>query len=142
MNHLNFSVDRQSCYMVRADELYNEVTQDASGKGASQGMFIGCFLDAATGIITFTCEGKVTSHRFKMEPETKLFPAIFVEATSKEILQIELGRTPTSLPLSAAVLQNSARHVIPQFPPRLKVSYRGSKVCLIAVMQSCEWQLL
>lgn len=56
-----------------------------------------------------------------MEPETKLFPAIFVEATSKEILQIELGRTNTTLPLSAAVLQNSERHVIPQFPPRLKV---------------------
>lgn len=56
-----------------------------------------------------------------MEPETKLFPAIFVEATSKEVLQVELGRTPTSLPLSAAILQNSARHVIPQFPPRLKV---------------------
>ncbi len=49
-----------------------------------------------------------------MEPDTKLFPAIFVEATSKEILQIELGRTPTTLPLSAAVLQNSDRHVTPQ----------------------------
>lgn len=127
--------------MVRADELYNEVTQDASGKGASQGMFVGCFVDASTGVISFTCEGKATKYRFKvgsilliinvsftytslllqMEPETKLFPAIFVEATSKEILQIELGRTPSSLPLSAAVLQNSAKHVIPQFPPRLKV---------------------
>ncbi|XP_043461888.1 ryanodine receptor isoform X4 [Leptopilina heterotoma] len=114
-------VDRQSCYMVRADELYNEVTQDASGKGASQGMFIGCFVDTATGWVSFTCEGKETSHKFKMEPDTKLFPAIFVEATSKEILQIELGRTSTTLPLSAAVLQNSERHVIPQFPPRLKV---------------------
>ncbi|KAH1003553.1 hypothetical protein HUJ04_003457 [Dendroctonus ponderosae] len=115
------SIERQSCYMVRADELYNQVTQDASGKGASQGMSIGCFLDAATGYISFTCDGKPTSHKFKMEPETKLFPAIFVEATSKEIMQIELGRTSTSLPLSAAVLQNSAKHVIPQFPPRLKV---------------------
>lgn len=114
-------IDRQSCYMVRSDELYNEVTQDASGKGASQGMFIGCFADAATGVISFTCEGKATKHRFVMEPDTKLFPAIFVEATSKECLQIELGRTATSLPLSAAVLQNSAKHVIPQFPPRLKV---------------------
>ncbi|KAG8232313.1 hypothetical protein J437_LFUL009412 [Ladona fulva] len=114
-------VDRQSCYLVRADELYNEVTQDASGKGASQGMFVGCFVDTATGYVTFTCEGKETRHRYKMEPETKLFPAIFVEATSKEILQIELGRTSTTLPLSAAVLQNSAKHVIPQFPPRLKV---------------------
>lgn len=52
--------------MVRSDELYNQVTQDASGKGASQGMFIGCFLDTATGIITFTCDGKPTSHRFKV----------------------------------------------------------------------------
>lgn len=52
--------------MVRADELYNQVTQDASGKGASQGMFIGCFLDAATGYITFTCDGKQTSHKFKV----------------------------------------------------------------------------
>lgn len=49
-----------------------------------------------------------------MEPDIKLFPAIFVEASSKEILQIELGRTSTTLPLSAAVLQNSERHVIPQ----------------------------
>lgn len=61
-----FSVDRQSCYVVRADELYNEVTQDASGKGASQGMFVGCFLDAATGLISFTCEGKETKHKFKV----------------------------------------------------------------------------
>lgn len=49
-----------------------------------------------------------------MEPDIKLFPAIFVEASSKEILQIELGRTSTTLPLSAAVLQNSERHVVPQ----------------------------
>uniref|UniRef100_A0A182QKY2 Ryanodine receptor 3, brain n=1 Tax=Anopheles farauti TaxID=69004 RepID=A0A182QKY2_9DIPT len=114
-------VNRQSCYMVRADELFNEVTQDSSGKGASQGMFVGCFVDTATGTIRFTCEGKETSHVFLMEPDTKLFPAIFVEATSKEILQIELGRTPTTLPLSAAVLPTSDKHINPQFPPRLKV---------------------
>lgn len=61
-----FSINRQSCYMLRADELYNEVTQDATGKGASQGMFIGCFLDVATGYMTFTCEGKETSHKFRV----------------------------------------------------------------------------
>lgn len=52
--------------MVRADELFNEVTQDSSGKGASQGMFIGCFVDTATGYISFTCEGKETKHRYKV----------------------------------------------------------------------------
>ncbi|XP_039761395.1 ryanodine receptor isoform X13 [Pararge aegeria] len=115
------SVNRQSCYMARADELYNEVMAEATGKGASQGMFIGCSVDTSTGTVSFTCEGKDTSMKFKMEPETKLFPAIFVEATSKEILQIELGRSSTSLPLSAAVLPTSDKHVNPQFPPRLKV---------------------
>ncbi|XP_026324427.1 ryanodine receptor [Hyposmocoma kahamanoa] len=115
------SVNRQSCYMVRADELYNEVMAEATAKGASQGMFIGCSVDTSTGTVSFTCEGKDTSIKFKMEPETKLFPAIFVEATSKEILQIELGRSATSLPLSAAVLPTSDKHVIPQFPPRLKI---------------------
>ncbi len=81
-------INRQACYMVRADELFNEVTQDSSGKGASQGMFVGCFVDTATGTVRFTCEGKETSHRWQMEPNTQLFPAIFVEATSKEILQV------------------------------------------------------
>ncbi|BES99791.1 ryanodine receptor [Nesidiocoris tenuis] len=120
-NRIIDCIERQNCYVVRADELYNEVTQDASGKSASQGMIIGCSVDTSTGYITFTCEGKDTKHKYRMEPETKLFPAIFVEATSKEILQIELGRTPTTLPLSAAVLRNSEKHVIPQFPPRFKV---------------------
>ncbi|XP_050357867.1 ryanodine receptor isoform X13 [Nymphalis io] len=115
------SVNRQSCYMVRADELYNEVMAEATAKGASQGMFIGCSVDTSTGTVAFTCEGKDNSIKFKMEPETKLFPAIFVEATSREILQIELGRSSTSLPLSAAVLPTSDKHVNPQFPPRLKV---------------------
>ena len=31
-----FSTNRQSCYMVRADELYAEVSQDPSGKTPSQ----------------------------------------------------------------------------------------------------------
>lgn len=62
----SYSTDRQSCYMVRSDELYNEVTNDSSGKGASQGMAIGCFIDIATGIMSFTCEGKETSFKFKV----------------------------------------------------------------------------
>ncbi len=35
-----FSVDRNSCYMVRADEIFNQVSQDASGKSASQGKIL------------------------------------------------------------------------------------------------------
>jgi len=57
--------------MLRADELYNEVTNDASGKGASQGMFIGCCLDTATGYMTFQCEGKETKHKYKVNTNKK-----------------------------------------------------------------------
>lgn len=124
---LAYSVERHSCYMFRADELHAEVSSDTGGKGASQGMFIGCFIDTATGFITLQCDGKDTRHKYRMEPGTKLFPGVFLEPTSKETLQIELGRTPTTLPLSAAVLQNSDKHVIPQMPPRLKVQIL--KVC-------------
>ena len=41
------------------------------------------------------CEGKETRQKFRMEPGMKLFPAVFVKATSKDALQYELGRTST-----------------------------------------------
>ncbi|XP_042892542.1 ryanodine receptor-like isoform X4 [Penaeus japonicus] len=119
--HIKSAVERHSCYMFRADELHAEVSSDVGGKGTSQGMFIGCFIDTSTGFITLQCDGKDTRHKYRMEPGTKLFPGVFLEPTSKEVLQIELGRTATTLPLSAAVLQNSEKHVVPQMPPRLRV---------------------
>jgi hypothetical protein len=115
------SLERQSSYMVRADELYSEVSNDPSAKAPAQGLFIGCFIDTSTGIVSFTCEGKETKQRFRMEPGTKLFPAIFIKATAKDALQFELGRTSTTLPLSSAVMLNSGKHSVPQFPGRLKV---------------------
>jgi len=115
------SVDRQSCYLMRVDEMYAEVSNDPSGKPPSTGLFVGCFVDVATGVVSFTCEGKEIKQRFKMEPGTKLFPTVFLKASSKDALQFELGRTQTTLPLSAAVLVNSGKHIVPQFPQRLKV---------------------
>lgn len=108
--------------MVCAGQLYGEVTEgDGSSRNSNQGMFVGCHVDISTGVISFTADGKPTNHTFKMEPGTKLFPAVFFEATSKEVLQFELGRTPTTLPLSAALLHITDKHLIPQCPPRLKV---------------------
>ncbi|CAG0896856.1 unnamed protein product, partial [Cyprideis torosa] len=114
--------ERQNCWMVSAGELHQEVTQgDPNAPSASQGMFIGCTLDTATGYISFSCDGKPTRYRFRLQPGGKYFPAVFLEATSKEMLQVELGRTPDTLPISAAILQNSEKHAQPQFPPRLKI---------------------
>ena len=108
--------------MVSAGELHHEVTQgDPNAPSASQGMFLGCTLDTATGYISFSCDGKPTRHRFRLEPGGKYFPAIFLEATSKEMLQVELGRTPETLPISAAVLQNSEKHAQPQVPSNYSI---------------------
>lgn len=38
-----------------------------------------------TNILKFTC-------LFKVEPSTKLFPAVFAQATSPNVFQFELGR--------------------------------------------------
>lgn len=51
--------------MVSAEELYAQVNSEAGGKG-TQGMFIGCFIDTATGMIHFECEGKPTKFDYKV----------------------------------------------------------------------------
>ncbi|CAN7995814.1 unnamed protein product [Ixodes hexagonus] len=115
-------LERQNCYMVCAGQLAAEISHgEAGSRSANQGMYVGCHIDLATGMLTFSADGHMTRHRFKMEPGTKLYPAAFFEATSKEVLQFELGHTPTTLPLSAALLHNTSRHLTPQLPPRLKV---------------------
>lgn len=119
--------DRQNCYMLNAGKLYSEIHENEQGgqgvatSRSNQGMFIGCYVDLSTGVLSFTADGKLVKQKYRLEPGTKLFPAIFFEATSKECLQFELGRTPTTLPLSAAILRTSEKHLMPQCPPRLKV---------------------
>lgn len=46
---------------------------------------------------------------------------MFFEATTKEVFQFELGRTPSTLPLSAALLKTTAKSLQPLCPPRLRV---------------------
>ncbi|RWS13212.1 ryanodine receptor-like protein, partial [Dinothrombium tinctorium] len=120
--HLAEYCDRQNCYMLNAGKLYSDVNEkEESGGRSNQGMFVGCHVDVATGTLTFTADGKATRYRFRLEPGTQLFPAVFFEATTKECIQFELGRTPTTLPLSAAILKSTSKHLTPQCPPRLKV---------------------
>jgi ryanodine receptor 2 len=78
-----FRVERNSCYMIRADEIFNQVSQDSSGKGASQGMFIGCSLDTATGTMTFTCDGKPTNYIYKVKNATMFNSICFISFNTK-----------------------------------------------------------
>ncbi|XP_041353187.1 ryanodine receptor-like isoform X2 [Gigantopelta aegis] len=120
---LKSSVSRKNCYIVSAGDLqqrYADTSQDVSSKRTSPGLAIGCFIDAGTGMLSFTVNGKEVANKFQVEPGTKLFPAVICEPTIKEMFQFELGSTKTSLPLSAAVFRGP-KSIIPMCPPRLDV---------------------
>ncbi|KAK3736855.1 hypothetical protein RRG08_000604 [Elysia crispata] len=117
------SVSRKNCYIMSAGDLqqrYADSSQEMASKRASPGLTIACFIDASTGVLSFTVNGKEVANKFQVEPGTKLYPAVFCEPTSKEVFQFELGGTRTALPLSAAVFRGP-KSLIPTCPPRLDV---------------------
>ena len=147
------SLVRQDCYVVCVDELnkqYIESTPAAAAAaaastavaataatattattrttagGSANTILIGCVADLATGQLTFSINGKEAtgaSHRYVVETGSKLYPALFVEPTTKEVLQLELGRMGNCLPLSAGVFASLGKQVTPKCPPRLKLQY-------------------
>ena len=119
------SLLRKECYVVSAAELISNSMQPdtQSSKKISNSILLGCLIDLSTGYLTFTVNGKETVHKFQVEPGTRLYPAVFVEPTTKEILQIELGRVRNCLPLSAALFPSLGKHIEPRLPPRLRIQY-------------------
>ena len=119
------SMIRKDCYIVSASELNQNFleTDVVASKKITNSLLLGCIVDLSTGLLSFTVNGKEASQKFQVEPGTKLYPAIFVEPTTKEILQIELGRVKNSLPLSAAMFPSLGKHVVSKCPPRLKLQY-------------------
>lgn len=119
------SLNRKDCYVVSAAELnLNNVEQDS--KKSSDGLLIGCVVDISTGVISFMINGKEMPQKFQVEPGTKLYPAVFVEPTTKEVLQLELSRVRGYLPLSAALFPSLGKHVQSKCPSRLKLQYLRS----------------
>lgn len=124
------SVSRKNCYMVCAGALQQRYggTHEESSKKSSPGLVIGCFIDTATGILSFSVNGKEVANKYQVEPGTNLFPAVIFEPTIKEMFQFELGRTKNTLPLSAALFRGP-KHIQPACPPRLDLQ----------VMKSSYW---
>ncbi|XP_077095388.1 ryanodine receptor 2 isoform X2 [Siphateles boraxobius] len=112
------SVKRSSCYMVSAAE-----GSSLSHSRNSSELEIGCLADTATGLLTFTANGKELATYFQVEPGTKLFPAVFAKPTSPDVFQFELGRIKNVMPLSAGVFWSERRNARPQCPPRLCVQH-------------------
>ncbi|XP_058262191.1 ryanodine receptor 2 isoform X13 [Hemibagrus wyckioides] len=112
------SIKRSNCYMVWAGESNNP------GQGRNNnGLEIGCMVDTASGLLTFTANGKELSTYYQVEPSTKLFPAVFAQATSPNVFQFELGRIKNVMPLSAGLFKSERKNAVSQCPPRMHVQF-------------------
>ncbi|XP_068183975.1 ryanodine receptor 2 isoform X2 [Antennarius striatus] len=112
------SVKRSNCYMVCAGE-----ATGLSRSRRSSGLEIGCLIDTATGLLTFTSSGMELATFYQVEASTKLFPAVFVKPTTSNMFQFELGRIKNVMPLSAGLLRSQRRNSTPQCPPRFQVQH-------------------
>ncbi|XP_056249309.1 ryanodine receptor 3-like isoform X2 [Seriola aureovittata] len=112
------SVKRSNCYMLWG----GDVTSAAHTSSRSNvDLEIGCLIDLATGLVTFTVNGKEISTSYQVEPNTKLFPAVFVRPTSPNLFQFELAKIKNAMPLSSAIFKSEHKNPVPQCPPRLDV---------------------
>ncbi|XP_039897726.1 ryanodine receptor 3-like isoform X4 [Simochromis diagramma] len=112
------SVKRSNCYMVWGGDVTS--TSHTSGR-SNVDLEIGCLIDLATGLLTFTVTGKDISTSYQVEPNTKLFPAVFVRPTSPSLFQFELAKIKNAMPLSSAIFKSEHKNPVPQCPPRLDV---------------------
>ncbi|CAL9692587.1 unnamed protein product [Knipowitschia caucasica] len=107
------SVQRSNCYMVCGT--------DVEGQSSNSDLEIGCFIDLASGLVTFMANGKELPTTYQVEPNTKLFPAVFVRPTSPNLFQFEFVKIKEAMPLSSAMFKSERRNPVPQCPPRLDV---------------------
>ncbi|KAM9420371.1 ryanodine receptor 3-like [Salvelinus alpinus] len=112
------SVRRSNCYMVCAGDV---VGSSHSSSRSNIDLEIGCFVDLATGFLSFTANGKELATTYELESNSKLFPAVFVRPTSTNLFQFEFVKIKDAMPLSSAIFKSEQRNPVPQCPPRLDV---------------------
>ncbi|KAF5900095.1 ryanodine receptor 3-like isoform X1, partial [Clarias magur] len=112
------SVRRSNCYMVWGGDV---ISSSHSSSRNNVDLEIGCQIDLATGLVTFTVNGRELPTSYQVEPNTKLFPAVFVRPTSPNLFQFELTKIKNAMPLSSAIFKSEHKNPIPQCPPRLDI---------------------
>ncbi|XP_030626784.1 ryanodine receptor 3 [Chanos chanos] len=112
------SVRRSNCYMVCAGDIIGG--SHSSGRNNTD-LEIGCLIDLATGLVAFTANGKEMPTAYQVEPNTKLFPAVFVRPTSPNLFQFEFPKIQDCMPLSSAIFKSLQKNPEPRCPPRLDV---------------------
>ncbi|KAI5611303.1 ryanodine receptor 3 isoform X3 [Silurus asotus] len=81
------SVRRSNCYMVCA----GDISSSSSGR-ANADLIIGCHIDLASGLVSFSANNKELPIAYQVEPNTKFFPAVFVQPTSPNLFQFEFPK--------------------------------------------------
>ncbi|XP_050977788.1 ryanodine receptor 1 isoform X5 [Labeo rohita] len=115
--NIHDSVKRSNCYMVWGGEF----SSSQQTRISQEDFVIGCLVDLDTGLMTFTANGKEINAFYQVEPNTKLFPAVFCLPSSQNMLQVELGKLKNIMPISAAMFRSDHKNPVPQCPPRLDV---------------------
>ncbi|XP_051973037.1 LOW QUALITY PROTEIN: ryanodine receptor 1 [Xyrauchen texanus] len=115
--NIHDSVKRSNCYMVWGGEF----SSSQQARISQEDFVIGCLVDLDTGLMTFTANGKEINTFYQVEPNTKLFPALFCVPSSQNMLQVELGKLKNIMPISAAMFRSDNKNPVPQCPPRLDV---------------------
>ncbi|KAK1889355.1 Ryanodine receptor 3, partial [Dissostichus eleginoides] len=110
-------VQRSNCYIVCG----TDAIDPSSSSRSNSDLEIGCQIDLATGLVSFTANGKELPTSYQVEPNTKLFPAVFVRPTSANLFQFEFVKIKDAMPLSSAIFKSESRNPVPQCPPRLDV---------------------
>ncbi|XP_077366254.1 ryanodine receptor 3 [Festucalex cinctus] len=111
------SVQRSNCYMVCGADAVGPSSSSRSNSDVE----IGCLMELATGLVSFTANGKELSTTYQVEPSTKLFPAVFVRPTCANLFQFEFVKIKDAMPISSAIFKSEHRNPVPQCPPRLDV---------------------
>ncbi|XP_074927340.1 ryanodine receptor 1-like [Chelonoidis abingdonii] len=95
--HIHDSIKRSNCYLVWGGEF---VSSGQQTRVSTVDLVLGCLVDLATGLMTFTANGKEINTFYQVEPNTKLFPAVFVLPTSQNVVQFELGKMKMLTPVT------------------------------------------
>ncbi|XP_012862710.2 ryanodine receptor 3 [Echinops telfairi] len=112
------SVKRSNCYMVWGGDI---VANSQRSSRSNVDLEIGCLLDLAMGMLSFSANGRELGTCYQVEPNTKVFPAVFLQPTSTSLFQFELGKLKNAMPLSAAIFKSEEKNLVPECPPRLDV---------------------
>lgn len=117
------TIKRSDCFMLCGADIVKDQAATVGGNGDmnEKGTLITGTINTATGLLQFKVNDRILPLVYQVEPNTMLYPAVFVKPTTDSMFTFELDRTKHHMPISAGMFKSEAKNVTPQLPPRLNV---------------------